>query len=204
MKRSISCLLLSLAAFSLGASTQGASAQGASKENLELSGGYAHISGDLGLNGFDVGVAAWFTPRFAVAVDYDSGWNTSRIGIFELTQTGLVVAKSHLQDFLIGPRFFFPGVIKTGNKRVAHLLPFAEAQFGGSHLNSSLRTVSTNINQSAADSAFSYMLGGGADYRLYPHWVARLKLGLLRTHIADTGQSRLRLSLGVAYTLGAR
>jgi hypothetical protein len=99
MKRSISCLLLSLAAFSLGASTQGASAQGASKENLELSGGYAHISGDLGLNGFDVGVAAWFTRRFAIAVDYDSGWNTSRIGIFELTQTGLVVAKEPSAGF---------------------------------------------------------------------------------------------------------
>jgi opacity protein-like surface antigen len=197
MKRSISCLLLSLAAFSLGAS-----AQGASKENVELSGGYAHISGDLGLNGFDVGAAAWFTPRFAIAFDYDSGWNTSRIGIFELTQTGLVVAKSHLQDFLIGPRYFFPGVIKTGNKHIAHLLPFAEAQFGGSHLKSSLQTVTTS--QSASDSSFSYMLGGGADYRLNPHWVARLKLGLLRTHIADAGQSRLRLNLGVAYTLGAR
>ena len=48
------------------------------------------------------------------------------------------------------------------------------------------------------------MVGGGADYRLSPHWVARFKLDFLRTHFADTGQSRLRLIFGVAYTFGKR
>jgi hypothetical protein len=194
MKKFLSCLLLSLFAFSLSTSAQ----------NVELSGGYAHISGDQGLDGFNVGAAAWFTPRVAIAADYDSGWDTSRIGIFELTATGLVVSKSHLQNFLFGPRFFFPGAIKTGNKRIANLLPFAEVEFGFSHLGASLVDVATDTGQSATDNAFSWMLGGGADYRVSPHWVGRLKLGLLRTHLAETGQSRLRLSLGVAYTFGRR
>jgi Outer membrane protein beta-barrel domain len=194
MKRSLSCLLVSLLTLSLSAFAQ----------KIELSGGYAHISGDQGLNGFNVGAAAWFTPKVSIAADYDGGWNTSRIGVFELTQTGLTVAKSHIQDFLFGPRIFFPGIIKSGNKHVAHLLPFAEAEFGTSHLKSSLVQVATNVKQSASATSFAWMLGGGADYRLYPHWVGRLRLDLLRTHFADTGQSRLRLTLGVAYTLGER
>jgi hypothetical protein len=187
-------LVLSLAAFSLRASAQG----------VEVSAAYAHISGDQGLDGFNVGVAAWFTHRFAVAADYDSGWDTSRLGVFELTQTGVIASKSHLQNWLFGPRIFFPGVIKTGNKRVAQLLPFGEAEFGVSHLGASIESAASNFNQSATDTAFSWMLGGGADYRLYPHWVGRLKLDLLRTHFAEAGQSRFRLSLGVAYTLRER
>jgi hypothetical protein len=194
MKRSFFCLLLSLVSFSLIASAQ----------RVELSGGYTHITGDQGLDGFNVGAAAWFTHRVSVAADYDSGWDTSRIGIFELTPTGVVSSKSHLQDWLFGPRISFPGLIKTGNKRVAQLLPFGEAEFGVSHLKSSIKQTATDFSLSTSDTAFSWMLGGGADYRLFPHWVGRLKLGLLRTHFAETGQSRLRLSLGVAYTLKER
>jgi hypothetical protein len=194
MKRSFFCLLLSLVSFSLIASAQ----------RVELSGGYTHITGDQGLDGFNVGAAAWFTHRVSIAADYDSGWDTSRIGIFELTPTGVVSSKSHLQDWLFGPRISFPGLIKTGNKRVAQLLPYGEAEFGVSHLKSSIKQTATDFSQSTSDTAFSWMLGGGADYRLFPHWVGRLKLGLLRTHFAETGQSRLRLSLGVAYTLKER
>jgi len=194
MKRSFFCLLLSLVPFSLTTSAQ----------RVELSGGYTHITGDQGLDGFNVGAAAWFTHRVSIAADYDSGWDTSRIGIFELTPTGVVSSKSHLQDWLFGPRISFPGLIKTGNKRVAQLLPYGEAEFGVSHLKSSIKQTATDFSQSTSDTAFSWMLGGGADYRLFPHWVGRLKLGLLRTHFAETGQSRLRLSLGVAYTLKER
>jgi len=176
----------------------------ASAQRVELSGGYTHITGDQGLDGFNVGAAAWFTHRVSIAADYDSGWDTSRIGIFELTPTGVVSSKSHLQDWLFGPRISFPGLIKTGNKRVAQLLPYGEAEFGVSHLKSSIKQTATDFSQSTSDTAFSWMLGGGADYRLFPHWVGRLKLGLLRTHFAETGQSRLRLSLGVAYTLKER
>ncbi len=194
MKCSLSLLLLSVLAFSSSTSAQ----------NVEFSGGYAHITGDQGLDGFNVGAAAWFTRNVSIAADYDSGWDNTRIGIFELTQTGLVVAKSHLQDFLFGPRIAFPGLIKSGNKHVAHLLPFAEAEFGVSHLSSSLQDKTTNVNQSASDTAFSWMLGGGADYKIFPRWVGRLKVDLLRTHFAETGQSRLRVSLGVAYTFRDR
>jgi hypothetical protein len=107
---------------------------------LEGSGGYAHLTGNQGVDGFNVGVAAWFTDRVALAADYDSAWDTSQIGVFQITPTGLVVSKSHLQNFLVGPRVSFPGLIKkkSNDKRIARLEPFAEVQFGVSHLNTSL------------------------------------------------------------------
>jgi len=43
----------------------------ASAQSLEVSGGYAHISGDGGLDGFNIGAAAWVTHRVAMAFDYD-------------------------------------------------------------------------------------------------------------------------------------
>ena len=52
------------------------------------------------------------TNRVSLAFDYDSAWDTSHLGVFELTQTGLIVTKSHLQDFLGGPRISFPGTLK--------------------------------------------------------------------------------------------
>lgn len=57
---------------------------------------------------------------------------------------------------------------------------------------------------SASDSAFSWMLGGGLEYLLNPHWSGRANLEFLRTHLANEGQSRLRLVLGVTYTFGSR
>jgi hypothetical protein len=176
----------------------------ASAQKFELNGGATHISGDQGLDGFTVGTAVWFTHRVSIAADYDGVWDTSKIGQFELTQTGLIISKSHLQDYLFGPRISFPGLIKSKEKHVAHLLPFGEAQFGISHLNSTLEDATTNVSQSSSSSAFSWMLGGGADYRFSPHWVGRLRLDLLRTHLADAGQSRVRLGAGVAYTFGKR
>jgi opacity protein-like surface antigen len=171
---------------------------------LEIGGGYAHISGDNGLDGLDIGAALWLARRVAVAVDYDSAWDSSHLGAFELTQTGLIVSKSHLQNFLVGPRVSFPGLLKNKQKHLQQLWPFAEIQVGSSHLNSSLEAPTTHTSQSASDNAFTWMIGGGADYQLSPHWVGRFKLDFLRTHFADTGQSRVRLGIGVAYTFKAR
>src|ERR1700680_707343 len=170
----------------------------ASAQKLELDGGYTHSSGDFGLNCFNVGAAWWFTPKVTIAADYDGIYNTSHIGTFEFTSIGPIVIKSHLQDFLFGPRIFF----SSQRVKKHNLTPFVEAQFGLSHLNSTVRQFSSTF--SGADTAFSWMLGGGADYRLNSHFTARVKLDLLRTHLNDQGQSRVRFGIGLAYTFGSR
>ena len=175
-----------------------------SAQKLEVGGGYTHTSGDGGLDGFNIGAAAWITNRVALAVDYDTGWDTSHLGVFELTQSGAVISKSHLQNFIGGPRIAFPGTLKVKETHLARLWPFVEVQFGLSHLSSSIEAPTTGGIQSASDNAFSWLLGGGADYRLSPHWVGRFNVDFLRTHFADSGQSRLRLGIGIAYTFGER
>ena len=175
----------------------------ASAQSVELSGGYTHISGDGGLDGLNAGVAAWLTDRISMGFDYDSAWDSSHLGAFELTQAGTIVSKSRLTDYLFGPRIAGPGLLKN-KSHFPRLWPFGEVEIGVSHLDSKLQIPAMNLNEKASDNAFSWMFGGGADYRLSPHWVGRFKVDFLRTHFADTGQSRLRFSFGIAYTFGER
>lgn len=171
-----------------------------SAQNLELSGGWAHLTGNNGVDGFDVGIAAMFTSRVGLALNYDDTWDSSTIGSFELTSVGLTSTKSHLQNFLVGPRVFFAE--KKIKKR--YITPFGEAQFGRSHLSNKLTEQATGVQQSAADSAFTWMLGGGADYVVAPRWALRGNLDFVRTHFVNSGQSHLRFVLGVAYTIRRR
>jgi hypothetical protein len=166
-------------------------------QGLEFSGGWVHSTGDFGLDGFNLGAAWWVAPRISVAGEYDGAYDVSRVGQFEFTNVGAIASRSHLQDFLIGPRFYF-AERKMGRYS---LRPFGEAQFGVSHLKSTIQE-GTQPSMTNSDSAFSWMLGGGADYQLTSHWIARGNLDLLRTHLNEAGQSRLRLVLGVAYTFG--
>jgi opacity protein-like surface antigen len=168
-------------------------------QGLELSGGYAHSTGDFGLDGFQAGGAWFFTQKIAIAADYDGLWDTSRIGAFDLTTVGAISAKNHLQNFMFGPRVF----LRTRQVKQYAIIPFGEVQLGLSHLNSTIQEGPAKP-LSAADTAFSWLLGAGADYSLSPHWTARLQLGLLRTHLNDQGQSRLRVGIGINYTFGSR
>jgi hypothetical protein len=104
-----------------------------------------------------------------------------------------------MQNWLIGPRVFFP----TKKIKRFDLDPFGEFQFGGTYLNQQISQAGA-ASMSASDTAYSWMLGGGVDYVLSPHWAARGNLDLLRTHLSDMGQTRLRFVLGVAYTFRRR
>jgi hypothetical protein len=180
-----------------------------SAQGLELSGGWAHSTGDFGLDGFNLGAAWRFTPNISVAAQYDGVYDTSQVGTFEFTSVGSISSRSHLQNFLVGPRVYFAekelGTKKQRKKNSDYnysIRPFGEAEFGISHLKSTIQEgVQPSFTNS--DSAFTWMLGGGADYQMSPHWIARGSLDLLRTHLNDAGQSRLRFVLGVAYTFGS-
>ena len=187
-------LLLPAVLLCLGLLPATASAQG-----LEVNGGWTHVTGNFGTDGFNFGAGWNFTNRVLLAADYDTAWDNSRVGTFELTPTGAVTSKTHLQNWLFGPRIF----IGTGQVHRHTVHPFAEIEFGVSHLNSTIAQAAFP-DMHTADAAFSWLLGGGADYVISPHWTARAKLGFLRTHFADAGQSRLRLGIGVTYTFGTR
>jgi opacity protein-like surface antigen len=184
-------LLIALGVFTLPPAARG--------QGLEVGGGYSHVTGDFGTDGFNAGAAWWFTKRVTMAADYDSTWDTSSLTNFAFTQVGAIATKSHLQSFLIGPRIFFSTKWTDKHK----LNPFGEAQFGVSHLSQDVTQVGVPT-QSASDTGFTWMLGGGADYLLSDHWSGRANVDFLRTHLANEGQSRLRLALGIRYTFGSR
>lgn len=169
-------------------------------QGLEVNGGWAHVSGNFGMDGFTLGTSWFFAPRISVTANYDGAWNTSRVGTFEFTSVGAIAAKSHIQDFLIGPRVYFRSYEIDRHNRV---IPFADARFGVSHLHQEVQegTAPAATNQ---DSAFSWMLGGGVDYPINPHWTARGELALLRTHLNAEAQSHARLAITIAYSFGSR
>lgn len=119
------CLSLFLLTFLVAIPSKTARAQG-----LEVHGGWVHVTGDFGTDGFNVGAAWWFTKRVTLAADYDSGWDTTSLSNFAFTQIGAIAVKSHLQSALFGPRVFF----STDWTDTHKLNPFGEAQFGVSHL----------------------------------------------------------------------
>jgi len=190
----LSSILILLAVLALFTLPQTARGQG-----LEVGGGWSHVTGDFGTDGFNVGAAWWFTKRVTIAADYDSTWDTSSLTNFAFAQVGSIATKSHLQSVLIGPRVFFTTTWTDKHK----LNPFGEAQFGASHLSQDVTQVGMPT-LSASDSGFTWMLGGGADYLLSSHWSGRANVDFLRTHLANAGQSRLRLVLGIRYTFGGR
>lgn len=167
-------------------------------QGLEIGGGWSHVSGDFGTSGFDADTAWWFTHKVTLAANYDSGWNATTLGIFTFTQIGAIAVHSRLQTFVVGPRIFFSTRWTDKHK----LNPFGEAQFGFSHLSQEVSQVGQGVSASGTD--FSWLLGGGAEYLLSPHWSARANMDLLRTHFASGAQNRFRLVLGVAYTFGSR
>lgn|SRR5690348_9811277 len=167
-------------------------------QGLELNGGWSHATGDFGTDGFEVGGAWWFTKRVTLAGNYDNAWDTSNLTAFQFTQVGSMAVHSHLQSVLLGPRIFFSTDWATRHK----LNPFGEAQFGVSDLSQKVSQVNSSVSNS--DSAFSWMLGGGAEYLLSPHWSGRVNMDFLRTHLENEGQSRLRFVVGLTYTIGPR
>lgn len=165
------------------------------QENIEFYGGYQHASGDQGLDGFNTGIGWNPIPEFQLFLNYDGLYDHSTLGSFELTSVGSTFVNSHMVGILTGPRYFLPSVDIKEHK----LLPFVDAGFGEYRLRNELRSAITG-EVAVADTAFAWGLGGGVDYKIYRHWSVRADLGLLRTHFAESGQSRVRLGLNVLWS----
>jgi opacity protein-like surface antigen len=201
------CTLVAVLGLSLFVSAQSAGEQVKetfSPHNMGFSGGWVHITGNQGLDGFDVSGELVVVRPVSIAFDYDSAWDTSTLGTFQTTALGLITTKSHLQDLLIGPRIYLPELLKGKAKQVHFLGPFVEVQFGESNLSSKVQAPVEGINVTTSATAFSWELGGGGDFRLNPRWAFRAKADYLRTHLADMGQNRFRFSLGLVYTVRRR
>jgi hypothetical protein len=167
--------------------------------NFEASGGWAHVTGNNGLDGYNLGAGVWLAKRVSLVFNFDDTHDISSLTAFTLTN-GLITTKSSMEDYMIGPRVFLN---PRGVKILHTLQPFVEVEIGGAHLHSELSQVGA-ATQTASDNAGAWLLGGGGDFVLSKHWVGLLNLDLFRTHFVDAGQSRLRIMFGVAYSFGSR
>lgn len=156
--------------------------------------GWMHITQDFGLNGFNVDANYRLSRYVAAAADFDAGFKTSTLGTFG-TASGSAV-KSRIQDYLVGPRIYFPNAFQN-----SRLEPFGELEFGITHLSSTV-TTPNQPNSESSDNSFSWLFGGGLAYQLSRDWAVRGNLDLLRTHFANQGQSRARVVIGVWYHFG--
>jgi hypothetical protein len=167
---------------------------------LEAGGGYTHMSGNGGTDGFSGTVGWQFNRKVTLIGEGDFLWDTSQAGVFNLVPSvGALRIHTNLQNYLGGARVSILGWKAMKPIEKHKLRPFGEVLVGVSRLSQTVNDVQGTISASAADQAFTWVLGGGLDYTLNKNWVARSNIDLIRTHFVDSGQSGLRIHLGIAY-----
>jgi opacity protein-like surface antigen len=154
--------------------------------------GYSHSSKfDTGLNGWILAANynvndSWLGVEGEISGHYGSQ-NLSALPILLPGAPSSVDNSLHSFDF--GPRV-------TWRSPDQPFFAFGHVLFGASHANVSAAGVSQS------DTAFSWVLGGGADYNFNANWGARAQLDLLHTDFFSKGESHPRISLGLLYRVG--
>ena len=169
-----------LALFAMLAAAQPAAAQQMTdRPRAEIFGGYSHMSHHIGLNGWIVGgdYDPWEHVGFEgeISGHYGSG-----------NILGLISLNNNIYNFNFGPRVFYD----TSNDRVS---VFGHLLLGASHIGGKTLGINT------ADTSFSWVLGGGADYSFNPNWAARGQLDYIRTNFFSSGSNDTRFSAGIVY-----
>lgn len=94
-------------------------------------------------------------------------------------------------SYLFGPRLTY--------RAYGRLEPFGEFLFGGAHDSITVAGASTT------DSAFSFAIGGGADYKLSERFAIRfVQADYLYTKFGNTHQNNARIQAGIIFRFGGR
>jgi opacity protein-like surface antigen len=154
--------------------------------------GYSFYNTDLSstnrsnLNGWEGSVEGKVFPFVGLVVDVSGHYGsqdalnpaaTCAIGV---TCSPLHVSTS-IQNFLFGPRVSFS---------VGKIRPFAEALFGGGHV---------NADSAGSDTSFATALGGGIDYKIIRPVALRVQGDYVQTRFFGATQNNLRLSTGIVF-----
>lgn len=152
---------------------------------IELYGGYARTpikSGVTTIGNGVVGSFAWNAKSW-LQIAADASYNRGSSG-----QTQNTLYGNHY-----GPRVFYRHL------NLWSLTPFAEALFGGSHVN----TKFTGLNRDFSDNGFSVKVGGGLDFNVFPHLSIRLfDADFYRTSFFQSHQNTYWVSSGLVIRLG--
>ena len=154
--------------------------------------GYSYLNTDLSsssranANGWEASVEGKIIPFIGIVADFDSHYGSQNftttcplcpVGV---PLTGTVNASFTERNYLFGPRV---------SVSVAKFRPFAEALFGGAHV---------NINNGVgSDTSFATAIGGGLDYKLIPLLAWRVQGDYVQTRFFSATQNNVRISTGI-------
>jgi opacity protein-like surface antigen len=151
--------------------------------------GYSFYNTDLSsigranTNGWEASVEGKVIPFLGFVADFDSHYgsqNFSACSVGVIVSCGVSNASVTEHNFLFGPRVSVP---------VGRFRPFAEALFGGAH-------VDVN-NGGGSDTSFATALGGGLDYKIIRPLAWRFQGDYVQTRFFSTTQNNVRISTGL-------
>jgi opacity protein-like surface antigen len=155
--------------------------------------GYSYYNTDLSsidranTNGFEASFEGKVIPFLGFVADFDSHYGSQNFPICPVVPAGTggggcssFNANVTEYNFLFGPRV---------SVSVGKLRPFAEALFGGAHVNVN--------NGVGSDTSFATALGGGLDYKIIRPIAWRFQGDYVQTRFFGTTQNNIRLSTGV-------
>jgi hypothetical protein len=138
------------------------------------------------LNGWEGSFEGKIIPWVGMVADFSEHYGNASICIFPVQPVGSGPGQSscsnltsHEQNFLFGPRV---------SASVGKFRPFAEALFGGGHV---------NTNGFGSDTSFATALGGGLDYKIIRPIAWRVQGDYVQTRFSGTTQNNIRLSTGI-------
>ena len=136
-------------------------------------------------NGWEASVEGKVIPFLGFVADFDGHYGSQNFPECAAPVGGGTPACSSFntsvteQNFLFGPRVSFS---------VGKFRPFAEALFGGAHV---------NAGSFGTDTSFATALGGGLDYKIIRPIAWRFQGDYVQTRFFDTTQNNIRLSTGI-------
>ena len=148
--------------------------------------GYSYYNTDLSsidranTNGWELSGEGKVLPWVGIVADFDSHYGSQNFTA--ACPPGICSFNASLteRNFLFGPRV---------SVSVGKIRPFAEALFGGAHVNVS--------NGGATDTSFATALGGGIDYKIIRPVAWRLQGDYVQTRFFGATQNNIRLSTGI-------
>jgi hypothetical protein len=142
-------------------------------------------------NGWEASVEGKIVPWVGFVGDFDSHYGSQNFpGPCPVVPVGggggtsacpSLNASVTEHNFLFGPRVSFS---------VGKFRPFAEALFGGAHV---------NAGSAGSDNSFATGLGGGIDYKIIRPVAWRFQGDYVQTRFFDTTQNNVRLSTGIVF-----
>jgi opacity protein-like surface antigen len=151
--------------------------------------GYSYYNTDLSgtdrvnTNGWEGSLEGKVLPWVGIVADLDGHYGSQNFPApCPLGGTGCTFnANISEHDFLFGPRVSVP---------VGQFRPFAEALFGGGHV---------NLNGGGSDTVFATAVGGGIDYKIIRPVAVRFQGDYIQTRFFGATQNNVRISTGIVF-----